>query len=123
MASSSTLFLLFLIIGQTLASEMCWESCFHVEDTDDERFREVYDEFYRMGMEARRLKNMYAVNGTALFLDSTLAAHHATAVDLEDQAAELWTFERDLAAITTLLTGADNDDNPFYVYQFNDANA
>merc|ERR1739848_28652 len=72
MASSSTLFLLFLIIGQTLASEMCWESCFHVEDTDDERFREVYDDFYRMGMEARRLKNMYAVNGTALFLDSTL---------------------------------------------------
>ena len=27
-----------------------------------------------MGMEARRLKNMYGVNGTAILLDSTLSA-------------------------------------------------
>ena len=39
-----------------------------------EYFREVYDDFYKMGMEARRLKNMYGVNGTAILLDSTLSA-------------------------------------------------
>jgi hypothetical protein len=45
-------------------NEVCWESCFQVEDTDEERFREVYDDLYRIGMEARRLKNLYGVNGT-----------------------------------------------------------
>jgi hypothetical protein len=28
---------------------MCWERCFQVEDTETERFREIYDDFYRMG--------------------------------------------------------------------------
>ena len=58
---------------------MCWERCFQVEDTETERFREIYDDFYRMGMEARRLKNMFGVNATALMLDTTLAEYHATA--------------------------------------------
>jgi len=106
-----------------LATEQCWESCFKVEDEPEERFREVYDDFYRMAMEARRLKNMYAVNGTALFLDSTLASFHATATDQEDQAAEIWSFQRNLAAITALLTGVDNSSNPFFVYQFNEEKA
>ena len=61
---------------------MCWERCFQVEDTETERFREIYDDFYRMGMEARRLKNMFGVNGTALMLDTTLAQFHATALNL-----------------------------------------
>ncbi len=39
-----------------------------VENTEMERFREVYDDFYRMGMEARRLKNLYGVNGTAILM-------------------------------------------------------
>jgi hypothetical protein len=47
-------------------NEVCWERCFQVEDTDEERFREVYDDLYRMGMEARRLKNLYGVNGMAI---------------------------------------------------------
>jgi hypothetical protein len=52
------------IHGDTM--EVCWEQCFQVEDTDNERFREVYDDLYRMGMEARRLKNLYGVNGMAI---------------------------------------------------------
>ena len=99
---------------------MCWERCFQVEDTETERFREIYDDFYRMGMEARRLKNMYSVNATALMLDSTLASFHATALDLEDQAGEIWMFQKNLAAIVAMLAGADNDHNPIYLYQFNE---
>ena len=103
-----------------LNPEVCWERCFQVEDTEEERFREIYDDFYRMGMEARRLKNMYSVNATALMLDSTLASFHATALDLEDQAGEIWMFQKNLAAIVAMLTGADNDHNPIYLYQFNE---
>ena len=47
---------------------------FSSEDNDLERFREIYDDFYKMGMEARRLKNMYGVNGTVILLDSTLSS-------------------------------------------------
>lgn len=103
-------------------NEMCWERCFQVEDTETERFREIYDDFYRMGMEARRLKNMFGVNATALMLDTTLAQFHATGLnlDLEDQADEIWMFQKNLAAIIAILTGADNDHNPFFLYQFNE---
>ena len=62
--------------------ELCWERCFQVEDEDTERFREIYDDFYKMGMEARRLKNMYGVNGTAILLDSTLST--ANLVDINN---------------------------------------
>ena len=104
-----------------LNPEVCWERCFQVEDTEEERFREIYDDFYRMGMEARRLKNMYSVNATALMLDSTLAAFHAEMdLDLEDQAGEIWMFQKNLAAIVAMLAGADNDHNPIYLYQFNE---
>ena len=30
-------------------NEVCWERCFQVEDTEAERFREIYDDIYRMG--------------------------------------------------------------------------
>ena len=104
---------------------MCWERCFQVEDTETERFREIYDDFYRMGMEARRLKNMFGVNGTAMMLDTTLAQFHKTGLnlDLEDQADEIWMFQKNLAAIIAMLTGADNDHNPFFLYQFNEEGA
>ena len=90
-----------------------------------ERFREVYDDFYRMGMEARRLKNIFGVNGTALLLDSSLAQFHATAtnLDAEDTAAYLWDFQKNIASIVTFLTGADDDHNPFYLEQFNEDSA
>jgi len=105
--------------------EVCWERCFQVEDTEYERFREVYDDFYRMGMEARRLKNIFGVNGTALLLDSSLAQFHATAtnLDAEDTAAYLWDFQKNIASIVTFLTGADDDHNPFYLEQFNEDSA
>lgn len=70
----ATLVSMIISLSEANSNEMCWESCFQVEDEAEERFREVYDDFYRMGMEARRLKNMFGVNGTALLLDSTLSA-------------------------------------------------
>jgi len=105
--------------------EVCWEQCFQVEDTQFERFREVYDDFYRMGMEARRLKNIFSINGTALLLDSTLAEYHATNANLDkdDKAANLWQFQKNVASIVTFLTGSDNDHNPFYLEQFNEYSA
>jgi hypothetical protein len=41
-------------------------------------------------------------------------------LDLEDQADEIWMFQKNLAAIIAMLTGADNDHNPFFLYQFNE---
>ena len=106
--------------------EVCWERCFQVEETDMERFREVYDDFYRMGMEARRLKNIFGVNGTALLIDSTLAQFHATkeaVLEEDDRASEMWKFQKNIASIIAFLTGSDNDHNPFYVEQFNEDSA
>ena len=51
-------------------------------DTDDERFVPIYDEFYRMGMEARRLKNYNTVNGTAYLIDSNLDDYHNASVNM-----------------------------------------
>ena len=44
-------------------------------------------------------------------------------LDLEDQADEIWMFQKNLAAIIAMLTGADNDHNPFFLYQFNEVAA
>lgn len=41
-----------------------------------EMYRPAYKEFYEMGMEARRLRNIRSVNGTVLLLDSTLDDWH-----------------------------------------------
>lgn len=105
--------------------EVCWERCFQVEGRDEERFREIYDDIYRMGMEGRRLKNLYAVNGTALLLDSTLAAFHSDAagLDEEDMAVSIWQLQLDLTSIVAFLIGADNSHNPFYITQFNEESA
>lgn len=122
----AALFLLIAVTKINAQNELCWEQCFQVEDSDDERFREIYDDFYRMGMQARKMKNMYGVNGTALLIDSTLAAFHGDTtlnLDMEDQAPEIWQFQRNLAAIVAMLTGADNDHNPFFVFQFNENDA
>ena len=39
-------------------------------------YKPAYFEFYEMGMEARRLKNMRSVNGTVMLIDSTLSEWH-----------------------------------------------
>ena len=107
-------------------NELCWERCFQVEDTDSERFREVYDDIYRIGMDLRKLKNMYAVNATAIMLDSTLASYHgdpALSLSMEDTADAIWQFQKHLAGIVTMLTGADDDHNPFFITQFNENSA
>lgn len=117
------------IFGQ---SELCWESCFQVEDRDEERFREIYDDFYRMGMEARRLKNYYGVNGTAFLLDSTLSATnpndpinpiYQSPREQGSTADQVWDFQKNLAAITMILMGTQEDHNPIYLVQFDQDNA
>ena len=92
-------------VNRLANEEVCWEQCFQVEDTQFERFREVYDDFYRMGMEARRLKNIFSINGTALLLDSTLAEYHATNTDLDqdDKAANLWQFQKNVASVSFVI--------------------
>jgi len=118
--------------------ELCWERCFQIEDNDLERFREIYDDFYKMGMEARRLKNMYGVNGTVILLDSTLSsinpinwsgAQPGPNYNLppleqgESTADEIWEFQKNLAAITTMVMGSDDEHNPLYLMQFDENGA
>ena len=43
------------------------------EDAMLKKYRPAFFEFYDMGMEARRLKNMRSVNGTTFLIDSTLS--------------------------------------------------
>ncbi len=45
------------------------------------RYKPAYYEFYDMGMEARRLKNMRSVDGSVYLLDSTLSQWHDPAVN------------------------------------------
>ena len=60
-------------------------------------------------------------NGTALLLDSTLAAFHAsTDLDEQDQGITIFKYQRYLAIIIAMLTGADDDHNPFYLVQFDE---
>lgn len=116
--------------------ELCWERCFQVEDDDTERFREIFDDFYKMGMEARRLKNMYGVNGTAILLDSTLSAANPEELPSDGNgpnyvvwtgdgstADQIWEFQRNLAAIVMMIMGSDNEHNPVYLVQFNEHGA
>jgi len=114
------------------SQELCWEKCFQVEDEVEERFREVYDDFYRMGMEARRLRNLYAVNGTAFLLDSTLSAAnpedpvnpvYKSPRNYGSSARDIWEFQTNLAAITMILMGTGEDRNPIYLVQFDETNA
>jgi len=115
------------LVAVSFAEQLCWEQCFQVEDQDEERFREIYDDFYRMGMEARRLKNMYGVNGTAIMLDSTLSAKNPLLPAAEfyespraknNSAYAIWEFQKNLAVITMILMGAQEDHNPIYLIQF-----
>ena len=41
----------------------------------DKVFREIYFDIYSAGMEARRLKNIYNIDGTAIFIDSKFAKY------------------------------------------------
>ena len=46
-----------------------------------------------------------------------------TSLDYEDEADTIWTFQKNLAAIIAFLTGADNNHNPYFLYQFNEKDA
>ena len=53
-----------------------------VNDPPMKKYQKAYEEFYDMGMEARRLKNMRSVEGVTLLLDSTLSEWHNPATNL-----------------------------------------
>ena len=53
------------------------------EDAMLKKYRPAFFEFYDMGMEARRLKNMRSVNGTTFLVDSTLSQWHDEATNLD----------------------------------------
>jgi len=116
-------------IGTENEFEVCWERCFQMIDEDAalKKYRPAFFEFYDMGMEARRLKNMRSVNGTTILLDSTLSQWHdsTTNLDLEEyeKAENIWAFQMNLATITTMMQGNDDGKNPLSIVQFNEKSA
>ncbi len=52
-----------------------------IDGTSYERYRPAFKEFYSMGEEARRLKNMRSVNGTLFLIDSTLDDWHDSSIN------------------------------------------
>jgi len=106
--------------------ETCWERCFSEIDEHGatQIYREAYHDFYEMGMEARRLKNIWSVNGTSLLLDSTLSQWHDPATNQnlkEHQKGEsIWKFQKNLAAITAMFICSDENRNPISIVQFNE---
>merc|ERR1712172_63198 len=109
--------------------EVCWERCYQMIDEDAmlKKYRPAFFEFYDMGMEARRLKNMRSVNGTTFLVDSTLSQWHdeATNLDLKEyeKSANIWNFQMNLATITTIMAANDNKRNPMSIVQFNEQSA
>jgi len=116
-------------IGTGNEFEVCWERCYQMIDEDAmlKKYRPAFFEFYDMGMEARRLKNMRSVNGTAFLIDSTLSQWHdeATNLDLKEyeKSANIWKFQMNLATITTIMAANDNQRNPLAIVQFNEKSA
>ena len=47
--------------------------------TEAALFSDVWPELYDIGLEARKLKNIFSVNGTALLMDSTVAMPYGNA--------------------------------------------
>jgi hypothetical protein len=95
-----------------------------VDDTINEVYRELYRDIYVAGMEARRMKNIYNVNGTAILIDSSLAKYHNSSLnsDLDDGDSfeEIFTIQIYLAAIMAmLLESKDSNHNPIFITQFN----
>jgi len=130
----STLLIASILVQQVLCAEqpmgignefeVCWERCYQMIDEDAmlKKYRPAFFEFYDMGMEARRLKNMRSVNGTTFLIDSTLSMWHdsTTNLDLEEheKADNIWNFQMNLATITAIMSGNDNTINPLSIVQF-----
>ena len=60
-----------------------------VANTPDEKYTAAFNEIYRAGMEARKMKNYFNANGTTYFLDSSIYI-----VDEEDLGNNLYLFQK-----------------------------
>ena len=58
-------------------------------NTPDSKYTAAYNELYRAGMEARKLKNYFNANGTTFFLDSSIHI-----IDEEDLGNNLYLFQK-----------------------------
>ena len=101
----------------------------------DKVFREIYFDIYSAGMEARRLKNIYNIDGTAIFIDSKLAKYRnktrnnlQSTTNAEENEGFMNTLEIQtyLASILAVLIEAGSIDdwdnkkfNPVFSAQFN----
>jgi len=104
---------LHLAISEPFSGENCWEKCFRVANTPDEKYTAAFNELYRAGMEARKMKNYFNANGTTYFLDSSIYI-----VDEEDLGNNLYLFQRRIASIVNYMMGSSSNLNPAYIFQF-----
>ena len=90
----------------------------------NEQYKDVYDRFYRAGMEARRLKNLYNTNGTAFLVDNTLSEYHepteTPGLEREDMASNIFLLQQRLVQMMAFMTGNDDVFNPFFFVGFNE---
>ena len=95
------------------------------DDPEMEVFKPAYNDFFMAGAEAARLHALYAVNGTAFLMDSTLSSYHSNshALDPEERGSRIFQFQKDLASIIALFLASHGDENPQWVLQFDEQQA
>ena len=129
--------------------ESCWEQCFQsIQSVFAPEELKAYEveaaRFLDIGTYARYLKNTESVNGTAILLDYTFSKWHDPKINfmlqphenvsqfhfLENlekieffQGENLWKLQRETAAITILMLGADQERNPISLIQFDEESA
>jgi len=112
--------------------EACWEQCYQsIQSIFAPSELKAYEveaaRFLDIGTYARYLKNTESVNGTAILLDYTYSKWHDPDINSMLQPHEdgnaLWKLQRETAAITILMLGADRNRNPISLIQFDEENA
>ena len=93
----------------------------------DEQYQDINNVIYKAGMEGRRLKNIYNVNGTAIAMDATLSRWHTIdntpGLEREDRAANIFELQEDIAKIMAFMLSTDEIHNPFFFTEFDEENA
>ena len=87
--------------------------------------RDILDDIYAAGMEARRIKNIYSVNGTLFIIDNTLSEEfhdeeYGSAKLTYQSADAIFEFQLNLMTIISIMMGTAEYHNPFFVAQFNE---
>ena len=75
-------------------------------------------------MEARRLKNLHDVNGTAFLLDSTISEYHSfdenPGLEREDYATNIFYLQQNIIQMMAFMMSTDDVHNPFFFVGFNE---